>query len=132
MAVQSVRIQAHRSRKSILVPKIPLGGGRSRVLSVLVRAHSLLAFKRFVDTAVTPSCIRLSRLRAWASKNLCTPSHCRRLCVNYIETNPTTHSVVIITTARYRSVLSRFSLILSRVCLWGQPHVSAFYTLCQL
>ena len=26
------------------------------------------------------------------------------------------------------SVLSNFSLILSRVSLWGQPHVSAFYT----
>ena len=31
---------------------------------------------------------------------------------------------------RYRSVLSRFSLILSRVCLLSQPRVSAFYTLC--
>ena len=31
LAVQSVPIKAHRSRKSILVPKIPLGGGRSRL-----------------------------------------------------------------------------------------------------
>ena len=52
--------------------------------------------------------------------------------MDYIDTNPTTHLVVIGTTARYRSLLSRFSLILSRVCLWGQPHVSAFYTLCLL
>ena len=40
--------------------------------------------------------------------------------------------VVIGTTARHSSVLSRFSLILSRVCLWGQPHISGFYTSCLL
>ena len=40
--------------------------------------------------------------------------------------------VVIGTTARYTSVLSRFSSLWSRVCLWGQSHVSAFYTLCLL
>ena len=37
--------------------------------------------------------------------------------------------VVIGITARYRSVLSHFSLILSRVCLLGRLHVPAFYTL---
>ena len=40
--------------------------------------------------------------------------------------------VVIGITARYRSMLSHFSLSLSRVSLWGQPHVSAFNTLCLL
>ena len=48
----------------------------------------------------------------------------------YRDKSNKTHLVVIGTTARYRSVLSHFLLILSRVCLWGQPHLSAFYTLC--
>ena len=52
------------------------------------------------------------------------------VCMDYIETNPTTQIVVIGTTARYRSVVSRFSLILSRVSLWGQPHIPGFYTMC--
>ena len=66
-------------------------------------------------------------LENWNSFSTSVPAF---VCVDYIETNPTTHSVVIDITTRYRSVLSHFSLILSRVCLWGQPHVSAFYTLC--
>ena len=40
LAVQSVRIQAHRYKKSILVPKIPFGRvtfSLAQVLSVLVR-----------------------------------------------------------------------------------------------
>ena len=40
--------------------------------------------------------------------------------------------VVTGTTSRYGSVLLHFSLILSRVSLWGQPHVSLFNTLCLL
>ena len=36
--------------------------------------------------------------------------------------------VVIGTTAKYKSVLSRFSLILSRVCLLGQQHI--IYAVC--
>ena len=37
--------------------------------------------------------------------------------------------VVIDTTVKCRSVISCFWLILSRLCLLGQPHMSAFFTL---
>ena len=51
--------------------------------------------------------------------------------VTFIETI-ISHRVRKISAAMYRKMLLRFSLLWSHVCLYGQQHMSALYSLCLL
>ena len=71
---------------------------------------------------ITSACLKIAE--QWFFYIICTSFRMRGL----YRDKSYNALVVIGTTASDRSVLSCFPLILSRVCLLVQPHVSAFYT----